>query len=140
MTWRPGRRYHVELGLVPLTRIHSRFVNVTFGNFWLLPEDLDKEQKLRTGPGLQLRLHLKPVHLQHLLRLFAFQTEVHVGPPTPLVVPNAVGHLSVKPVSYWCHVTESAASSEPTLVAFTLSKGLLRQPDHWMISCWQRDR
>lgn len=108
-----------------MTSIHRQILSVTFRKFWLLPEDLDKEQKLRTGPGLQLRVHLNPAHLQHLLRLFTFQTAVHISPPTPLVVPNALGHLSVTSVSHWCHLTESAASSEPTLVAFSLSKGLL---------------
>lgn len=58
---RPGSRtpaggglgYLVELSFFPVTSIGFQIVTVTFRKFRLLPENLNEEQTVRTGPGLQ---------------------------------------------------------------------------------------
>lgn len=119
--------YHVELSFLPVTSVHFQVVVVTFRKFRLLPENLSTEQEVRggaqppappAGPG-------SAAHLQHPFRLLPLCTDVHVSPPTPLVVPNTIGHLPTNPGSGQCHLTGSQLCSEPTVMAFTLSKGLL---------------
>lgn len=118
--------YLVELSFLPVTSVHFQVVAVTFRKFRLLPENLSTEQEVRggaqppppPGPG-------SAAHLQHPFRLLPLCTDVHVSPPTPLVVPNTIGHLPTNPGSGQCHLTGSQLCSEPTVMAFTLSKGLL---------------
>lgn len=111
----------------------------TFGKFRLLPENLDKGQTLRTGPGpgQRSRVGFSP------LASFGAPHLLHRRAPQP-------AHTALCPEYPWTPVSQTLAQPscqlagahplEPTVVAFSLSKWLLWQPDHWKISCLQRDR
>lgn len=77
-------------------------------------------------------------HFPHLFWLWPLTTEVQLSPSTPLIVPDSLRHLPIRHyVRQLCDVIEQYRHlmSRLTIVAFSLSKWLLWQPDHWMISC-----